>query len=245
MQTHPTTLAAVAALLFPMTTQAAVTINTQNTTVPNQWKLGINVSGAYDTADQDANKVGGDFTGGSPNDTFTVSVRPWTGFVQADAVTAISGGTFNTYVNGLTAGTIGRLAGGGFGVNGSTVDGEDQALSFTFGSFSLAGTSQVKFNGFNVGLYTANDRADLFYWNSSTNTVTQLLNVAGNAPGVAIIAGFDFENMNSGDMIVIAGSAASQNFRVDSVGFDIIPEPSSFALLGVGLGVLFLRRRRS
>jgi hypothetical protein len=72
-------------------------------------------------------------------------------------------------------------------------------------------------------------------------SATQTFNFSGNNP-VSEYVFFDI-SASAGDVFQVV-KAGSTNAGITGVGFEVIPEPSSFALLGLGLGSLVMRRRR-
>lgn len=183
------------------------------------------------TLSDDVNFAGGSFTmtGGS------VTVT--------DQFNALTGGTFTMSGGTLNVATFGTTAGfsdGGqiFNLNGGTIN-----VTGDFGLFGDTTDNQVIFGGSTAGSLSAAGLVG----SSSQYTMDWL---SGSLMSLTL-TGADqafYEGLYTSGNILFNGSNAAafaDNFQVSGATLSLVPEPSTFALLGLGLGALFVLRRRT
>ncbi|MGJ8655204.1 MAG: PEP-CTERM sorting domain-containing protein [Akkermansiaceae bacterium] len=145
-----------------------------------------------------------------------------------------------------------RLGYAGFSGAANTAIGLTDLYSFTMTSDMAAGET-LRFGVF--GGSNNNDLrldfTDLAVVAGGDTAVATGLNRGANLGNVADIYFFDITGLVTGDKIIIqaanSNASAGNNFNRATIGgatFDVVPEPSSTALLGLGGLALILRRRK-
>lgn len=161
---------------------------------------------------------------------FAVTFTSAIGWVAADAQTAITGGTFETYVSGLTGATITTLANpSGWGVNDSKI-GDGEVLIMTWDTSSLTGNSAISLTDVGYGLTGGTDQIDFIIWDASADVAVvnqQNIGLAATNPQNVFL--------ESGDLVVIG--ALESDFRFNTLTVTAVPEPSTILMLS---GLLFV-----
>ena len=139
------------------------------------------------------------------------------------------------------------------GVNGALMlNGSNSSITVgdaTSEDFTLQTTGHLKFTLDGSGIGTIGVK-DIFTVNNTDSLLTMDL-TAFSGTGSFDLVTFDsmsgtFDSGNiSGLTGLSGGRTASISYDADSMNLVIVPEPSSSALLGFGLGALALRRRRA
>ncbi len=162
-----------------------------------------------------------------------ITYGPFTGHPVGDPVTGYNVGMY--YFVGDIAATVNAAFNPSFNA-------ENMPMTMTLAASSGA-TAVLGANGFPAGMY------------GSSETFLVPGASAGSVVTVVVVAYNDFHydasvvRGHSQAFTMIAGTSASAPSTGDYMnGFQVItaiPEPTSFTLVGLGLGVLLLRRRRT
>ncbi len=207
----------------------------------------------------------GSFTGGTIGDVFGVTTVLASNFDIAAANAAISGGTFEAYIAGLTAGSgSGNIINATQSIFGADttaqndpvvagyIDGDitrlsqvGEALIWTYDTSGLNSNTQLflvemKTGNFNVG--NATDAYDMIVWNTMTDIVKFSRSAATDD--------FDFSDspilLGDGDILVIGSNVDGATFRVGPGIYDLasIPEPSTSVMLFSAIFILTVLNRK-
>ena len=166
------------------------------------------------------------------------AVMSWT---TAAAQTAVTNGTFASYLDGLTDAYVDAGLGGDVGVaqdplvNDINIDPGD-GIVITVNTDSLFG--DLVFEALSFAVFTASERMDFLVYDSSANTMLQASWTAGSGAATGMS-----HTLETGDQIIVAASTGS-SFRIATYKVDVMnaPEPATLVLLS--LGGLLLRKRR-
>jgi hypothetical protein len=153
---------------------------------------------------------------------------------------AFDGFSINTALNGSNSENFNAVAGGGdsFNINGTNFARLDFDLSDAVSVVSLVFDSAI--NAFaadwvsttNVGGLTATVNSDTLAFNSFlTSPGTGFLGFVASAP---------FTQLNFG----LSGTTDNEAFGMDNVRFGAVPEPTTLALMGLGVAGIGYRRRK-
>lgn len=211
------------------------------------WTFGFDGTGAQTTS-SDMLIKSGSLTGGSAGDSVTIGVIGATNWNTSAAQAAITGGTFSSYVSGLgTPADLTAIQDSKLGVEGAggdfrAFDFDGEAIIMTFsGIDSLAETSSFSFTSIGWANAGASELADIFFYDSSANSVSTLIDQGTGSAVTGIDANFT-GGIADGDQIIVAYN--SGNWKVGSLTVDVIPEPATLGLIAAcGGSLLFIRRR--
>jgi hypothetical protein len=169
------------------------------------------------------------------------------------AQTAIAGGTFETYVAGLTACNIDGAA-NAWGVNSGATDSnanrfteQGEAIVLRMDTSNLASTSSLELSGLGWSLATANDYVDFVAYDVSED-VAHLTRWDKRGLGGVISSTV---TLGDGDIVIfgVGASNGANAYRLNNLTMDVIaaviPEPATLPLVFVGLAALCIRIRRT
>lgn len=183
----------------------------------------------------------------SDTESFTLTYTGVSNWDATAAQAAESGGTFQTYLNGLTAAEVHSTA-NGYGIaSDSNLNTLGEALVITASTSNLAnGLLILESIGFQN--YTAGDRTDIAIFDVSANSfVAELYNASFNGSGDSFSGSFQLDD---GDAIIVGVGATNgaNTWRQNSLTFDVtpVPEPGSVLLFSLALvGGAFFKMRKS
>jgi hypothetical protein len=166
------------------------------------------------------------------------------------AQTAISNGTFNTYVGGLTPGNVDSTADAFYPTittgddGGFNALGEVMFITFNTANLTTPGSSLV-LQELYFSTLTLGDRTDFLIYDASANAVIEKnWDVKYDNGTVDTVTGS--WTLETGDMVVLAVGAsngASDTWRLQTMTLDIIPEPATIGLIAATAGgLIFIRR---
>ena len=174
-------------------------------------------------------------------DSFTVNMSAYTAFDTSHYVTNDAIGGTSTVATLRTGSAADR-----WGVIDSaspTFDG-GEAMVFDFDLSSLGSGVQLKFENFFFELTAAGETLELYHLTGGD--ATQITLADNEASSYPVTPSLDINIADGDQLIIFQPTSSTGTYWVDGIHLDVVtavPEPSTYTLIVLGAGSLFLLRR--
>ena len=226
--------------------------------------IGVNVDSTQDIDPLQTNSTAysvGTVTGAQATDSFSFTATAATNWTTAGAQSAVGGSAFafGTYLSTTLDSTgveVGSVSSSRLGVDSGALDAENnrfnpgEALMLTFDTTGLDAGSSLSLLAFTTAQAAAAEFSDVVFYDASSGLATAFAWDEANMDDNTDAPSFGTTVIDDGDILVFAtgasqlGDTITDGWRVETLTFDVIPEPATLGMVAVfGGAILFIRRR--